>query len=94
MTYLLLFPGLLLFDGFVNDEIHERIVTAQNPRQLAPAVDLKGQFLVHELLELGRMSLRHDEIARRIAKTKKLSSESLIRLNLLGEKQMQIAEMD
>lgn len=63
---LLLLAGLLLLDGFVDDEIHEGIVTAQNPRELTPAVDLKGQFLVHELLELGRMSLRHGvEIDRR-----------------------------
>jgi len=57
---LLLLAGLLLLDGFVDDEIHERIVTAQNPRQLTSAVDLNGQFLVHELLEFGRMSFRHD----------------------------------
>ena len=31
ITYLLLFPGLLLLDGLIDDEVHKRIVAAQNP---------------------------------------------------------------
>jgi len=57
----LLISVLFLLDGFVDDEIHEGIVTAQNARQRTSAVDLKGQSLVHELLQFGRMSLRHFE---------------------------------
>ena len=43
ITYLLLFPGLLLLDGLIDDEIHERIVAAQNTRQLASSIDLERQ---------------------------------------------------
>ena len=42
-TNLLLVSILLLLDGFVDDEIHEWIVAAQNPGQLTTSVNLERQ---------------------------------------------------
>ena len=53
-TYRLLVPGLLLLDGFVDDEIHEGVIAAQDPRQLPATVDLECQPKMVRKKEMDR----------------------------------------